>query len=110
MHTEYDPALNPTLAGRVTTSSVLFEPTTFAKELAFTVGELQLVPKANITRRTLITASRPIPLTVMIVDAPEDPANTVVGEKAVAVGTYKVPFPTFWYLLLGSALTVEHTE
>ena len=93
-HTEYDPAASPTLTGRFTTSSVLFDPATFANELEFTLGDTHpVVPTPNITLFTLFTASRPSPLTGMMLDTPATPANTLSGENELTPPTSNNPLP-----------------
>ena len=94
--------MRPTLAGRLAANAKFPDPE-FTKVLALTVGAAQLVPMANITARTLLVASRPNPVTVMMVDAPAEPARTVNGEKDVAFPTNRRPLPALVYVVVDAA-------
>ena len=108
-HTEYDAGLNPTPLGKLTCNRVPLDPPTFATLLAPIVGDVQLVPTANITLRTLLVASSPSPVTVREVDTPADPASTVTGENDTTLETYNSPLPALTNDKIGPATKLTHT-
>ena len=109
-HTEYDAGLNPTPLGKLTCNRVPLDPPTFATLLAPIVGDVQLVPTANITLRTLLVASSPSPVTVREVDTPADPASTVTGENDTTLETYSSPLPALTNVAFDPATKLTHTE
>ena len=58
----------------------------------------------------LFVPSSPTPLTVITLDAPADPANTVTGENDVTFPTNNKPLPALTNVVFDPATKLTHTE